>query len=143
MSAFRLTPPPVPEQELHETVAALCQRLVAPPAQWAFYPAGGVQLSPAQAAKLSRMGLRRGWPDFIFVHSGKLYGIELKRRGGRLSKTRIVRTKRGAPRILDGQEDTFPLLEAAGMTIAVCHSAEEVLAQLQEWQIPLRGRIAA
>jgi hypothetical protein len=140
---FRLTAPVIPEQELHETVAALCHIMVAPPAQWAFYPAGGVQLSPAQAAKLARMGLRRGWPDFLFIHLGQVFAIELKRLGGRLSRTRIVRTKRGSPRVLEGQEDTFPALEAAGMTIVVCHTADEVLATLAQWKIPLRGRIMA
>jgi hypothetical protein len=140
---FRLTPPELPEQELHENVAALCRHLVAPPAAWAFYPAGGVQLAPFQAAKLARMGLQRGWPDFLFLHDTRIFGIELKAAKGRLSKTRIVRTRSGAPRILDGQEDVFPRLEAAGMTIAVAHSVEEVLAQLEAWAIPLRGRIVA
>jgi hypothetical protein len=140
---FRLTAPVVPEQELHEQIAALCHIMVAPPAQWAFYPAGGVQLAPHQAAKLVRMGLRRGWPDFLFLHAGQVFAIELKRVGAKLSRTRIVRTRRGSPRVLEGQEDTFPALEAAGMTIAVCRSADEVLATLEQWQIPLRGRVAA
>jgi hypothetical protein len=139
---FRLTPPPEYEQTLHETVAAVCGKLVAPPAQWAFYPAGGVQLAPFQAAKLTRMGLQRGWPDFIFISDAKIFGLELKVGHGRLSKTRIVRTRRGAPRILEGQEDVFPRLEAAGMTIAVARTLEEVLAQLAAWRIPLRGRAA-
>jgi hypothetical protein len=140
---FKLTPPVIPEQELHEIVAALLQRLIAPPAEWAFYPAGAIPLSAAQQAKLSRMGLRRGWPDFLILHEW-LYGIELKRRGGTLSRTRLVRTKRGSPRILDGQADVFPRLIAAGMRdIAVCHSIGEVVAAFERWRIPLRGRIAA
>ena len=144
---FRLTPPAPGEQELHEAVAGLCRHLVAPPAAWAFYPAGGVQLAPFQAAKLARMGLQRGWPDFIFLapdsNGARIFGIELKGRQGRLSRTRVVRTKSGAPRILDGQEDVFPRLEAAGMTIAVARSADEVLAQLAAWGVPLRGRVGA
>jgi hypothetical protein len=67
----------------------------------------------------------------------------LKRHGGSLSKTRIVRTKRGSPRVLEGQEDVFPqLIEAGVRRIAVCHSPEEMLAALERWGIPLRGRIA-
>jgi hypothetical protein len=75
-----------PEQALHEAVAAMCHRLVAAPAQWAFYPAGAIQLTAAQSARLVRMGLKRGWPDLLILH-GKLYGIELKREGGQLSRT--------------------------------------------------------
>jgi hypothetical protein len=139
---FRLTAPEPPEQELHENVAALCRHLVAPPAAWAFYPAGGVQLAPFQAAKLARMGLQRGWPDFLFLHDARIFGMELKIKGGALSKTKIVRTKRGSPRFLIGQVERFAELEAAGMTIAVAHSLDEVLAQLEHWRIPLRGRAA-
>jgi hypothetical protein len=140
---FRLSPPVIPEQELHETVAALCERLIAPPAQWALYPAGAIQLTGHQVAKLARMGLQRGWPDFLILHKW-LYGLELKRLGGQLSRTRLGRTRRGTPRILDGQVDVFPRLIAAGMRdIAICHSAEEALAALERWGVPLRGKIAA
>jgi hypothetical protein len=138
---FRLTEPVQPEQELHETVADMCDRLIAPPAFWFFYPAGAVQLTRAQVAKLARMGLKRGLPDIFILHQ-KFYGIELKRRGGRLSRTSIGRTARGSPVIRAGQVDVFPLLEAAGMQrIAVCHSVDEVAAQLDRWGIPLRGRL--
>lgn len=140
---FRLSPPVIPEQQLHEAVAAMCHRLIAPPAQWTAYPAGAVQLAPAEAAKFVRMGLRRGWPDLLVLHD-RLYGMELKRLGGQLSRTRIVRTRRGSPRILLGQTDVFPLLLAAGMAdIVVCHSVDEAVAALELWGIPLRGRLAA
>jgi hypothetical protein len=95
-------------------------------------------LSPQQAARHIEIGLKRGLPDIFVIHGG-LYGIELKRPGGKLSKTRIGRTKRGSPRMLAGQVEVFGLLLAAGMRdIAVCHSVEEMLATLQRWQIPLR-----
>jgi hypothetical protein len=139
---FRLRPPVIPEQETHETCAKVFDRLIAPPATWAFYPAGAVQLPPAHAAKLSRMGLKRGWPDFIVLH-GEIYGIELKRHGARLSKTREVRTPSGAPRILIGQVERFPELLAAGMRdIAVCYSVDDAVAALERWNIPLRATLA-
>jgi hypothetical protein len=137
---FRLEMPAPLEQELHENVAKALGWLIAPPAVWSFYPAGGVQLPPAHAAKLARMGLQRGWPDFLVLHD-RLYGIELKRRGGRLSKTRIGRTRSGAPRILIGQDERFPELLAAGMKdIAICYSVDQVVEALERWRIPLRGR---
>jgi len=140
--SFRLTAPVPSETELHETVAAALDYLLCPPAFWFHYPAGSIQLSAAQAAKLTRLGLKRGMPDIFIIHK-HLYGIELKVPNGRLSRTRIVRTRRGSPRILLGQEQTFPLLEAAGMQpIVICSSIDEVLAQLEAWAIPLRGRVA-
>jgi hypothetical protein len=90
-------------------------------------------------ARYSELGLKRGWPD-IMVSYHAFWGIEIKRVGGRLSKTRIGRTRRGSPKILDGQEHTFPQLIASGgfAAIAIVHSVEEMLDQLAEWHIPLR-----
>jgi len=140
---FKLTPPVVPEQELHETVASAFHLLIAPPAQWAMYPAGAIQLTQAQATKLVRMGLKRSWPDFLVLHDW-LYGIELKRRGAKLSKSYWGRTKRGSPIYRIGQEDNFPALIAAGMRdIAVCYSVQEAVDALKRWRILLRGRVAA
>ncbi len=134
---FRLRAPIVPENDLHASVAEALDRLLLPPAVWTTFPAGSVPLPPQFAAKLSRLGLKRGWPDVLICHHG-IFGIELKRVGGRLSTTRIVRTRRGAPRILDGQADVFPRLIEAGMRIAVCHSIAEVMAALTLWNVPTR-----
>lgn len=89
------------------------------------------------------MGLKRSWPDIlVFFH--KVYGIELKRHGGKLSKRRLIHTRRGATRELPGQEDVFPLLLGSGAfaDIRVARSLNEVMAHLLDWQIPLRGRIS-
>jgi hypothetical protein len=136
---FRLTAPEPIERDIHEACAQALERLLAPPAVWFTYPAGASQLSPQQMARHSRIGLKRGLPDLWILHHG-VYCIELKRRGGRLSKTRVVRTRRGSPRILDGQSDVFPQLLASGgvADIAICHSVDEMLAQLARWHIPLR-----
>jgi len=141
---FRLTAPVPLERDIHEACARALDHLLAPPAVWFSYPAGASELSPQQHARHSRIGLKRGLPD-IFVLYGRVYCIELKRPGGRLSKTRLGRTARGAPRELLGQEDMFPRLiaTAAVAEIAIAHSVEEVLAHLQRWGVPLRGRIAA
>lgn len=138
--AFKLTPEVIPEQDIHEACAEALDRLLLPPAFWFCYPAGAVQLSRQQAARNSRMGLKRGLPDLWFLYRG-VRCIELKRRGGSLSTTRIVRTKRGSPRVLLGQEDVFPLLVRSGgvQDIAIAHSVEEMLSVLERWEIPLRS----
>jgi len=38
---------------------------VLPPAFWFTYPAGAVQLSPAETARLTRIGVKRGLPDML------------------------------------------------------------------------------
>jgi len=134
---FRLQAPVAPEQDLHESVADALDKLLMPPAMWTCFPAGSVPLPPQFAAKLARMGLKRGWPDVLVLHR-RLIGIELKRRGGRLSRTRVVRTRRGGLRELAGQEEVFPRLQEAGMVIGVCHSLGEVLTFLAACGVPLR-----
>jgi hypothetical protein len=139
---FRLEAPEPSELDLHASCALALDKLLAPPAMWCCYPAGHVQLQPHEAARLSRVGLKRAWPDLL-VFFNHVYGVELKREGGRLSKTRIVRTRRGAPRELVGQEDVFPLLLKTGAfaDIRIARSLGELFAHLTDWQIPLRGRV--
>jgi len=142
---FWLTAPSDPyEVDIHEQCARVLDRLLAPPAMWFTYPAGAAELSASQMARYSRIGLKRGLPDIWLLHQG-LFLVELKRRGGRLSQTRIARTRRGSPRVLIGQAEVFPQLLATGAVkeIAICHSVDEMLAQIERWHIPLRGRIAA
>ena len=135
---FRLTAPVAPEDDLHEAVAQMLDLLLLPPAQWTTFPAGHVELTGRAAAKLAKLGLKRNWPDVLVLH-GSLYGIELKRPGGRLSITRTVRTRRGRLRVVEGQREVFPRLEAAAMRIATCESVDQVLKLLRGWGIPLRG----
>lgn len=127
------------EREVHERIVDLLNAVLLPPAVWAPYPAGVVQLSAQQQAAMSRFGLKRGMPDLMIWHN-YTYGIELKRHGGRLSKARIVRTARGSPRVLEGQEEMFPRLLATGAwgDIAICHDTDEVLGCLAAWNIPHR-----
>jgi hypothetical protein len=135
---FRLTALEPLEQDIHEACAQALDALLLPPAIWFAMPVGHVKLSAAETARLSRIGLKRGLPDLFFLFEGLVFALELKRKGGRLSKTRIGRTRRGAPRVYEGQEDVFPKLRAAGAAVAVAHSVDEMLAQIRRWGIPLR-----
>lgn len=140
---FKLTAPAPMEREVHEACARALDLLLLPPAVWFTYPAGAMKFTAAQAARHSRIGLKRGLPDIWVLHDG-VYCIELKRVGGQLSKTRIGRTRGGAPREMAGQTEVFPKLLAAGVKdIAICHSVDEVLGQLARWNVPLRGRVSA
>jgi hypothetical protein len=140
---FKLTMPEPLERDIHEAVASALDTLLLPPAIWFCYPAGLVELSPQQMARYTKAGLKAGMPD-IFVFYRGVYLVELKRWGGRLSKTRMVKTKHGW-RELVGQEERFRQLLASGAVIdgAICYSVAGVVETLERWQIPLRGRIAA
>lgn len=135
---FRLVPAPIPESELHVAVALALATLVKPPAMWTSLSPGQLKLTGEQSAKLARNGVKSAWPDIIVINDGRIYGIALKRIGGKLTKTRTVRAHNGSLRIIPGQTDEFPKLEQAGMTIATCCSVAGVLATLRSWGVPLR-----
>lgn len=126
-----------PEHTFHVSIAELLDRVLLPPAMWTTFPAGHIKLPIQAAAKLARLGLKRSWPDILVLH-GVLHGIELKAAGGALSRTRIVKSKAGAIRVVEGQTVVFPRLRAAGMKIAVCETIDDVLASLWVWGVPMR-----
>jgi len=134
---FRLTAPRVAEKDLHAATARLLRTVLRPPAMFACYPAGLLELDEREGERLARMGLAQGFPDFL-VFCGGHYGIELKAKGGRLSRTMTYRTASGALRTRLGQAEVFPRLRDAGMRIAVCSSLSDVLAALSGWGIPTR-----
>jgi hypothetical protein len=135
---FKLTPPEPDEDALHASVKAVLDLLLLPPAQWTTFPAGGL-LSPQAASRLWRLGLKPGWPDILIVHNSALFGVELKTRTGRLSKSRTVRTRSGRARHVTGQVEMLADLQRAGVRTAVCRSVDDVLAQLKSWNIPTRA----
>lgn len=137
---LKLTAPEPSERDIHVACADLLNMCLAPPAVWAPYPAGVTALTPQQHAQYSRIGIQRGFPDLMIFYK-KVFGIELKARRGRLSKTRVARTRRGGPRMLIGQEEMFDLLLASGAwaAIEVARSVDEVCLLLDIWKIPKRG----
>ena len=143
---FTLTAPTVPEDDLHASVADLFRRILQPTvAPWTCFPAGHLPMDARWAVKLHRMGLQPGWPDFLILWNGHLHGIELKRAGAKLSKDRLVRSRKGSLRFVEGQATVFPRLIRAGMSIATCESIDGVMNALNTWGIPHRGvaRVAA
>ena len=83
------------------------------------HPATGEIRDAVTAAKLKRMGVRAGLPDFLLVIGGRLHGLELKRqRGGRVS--------------LD-QRAMHDELVTAGAIVAVARGLDDALAILEQW----------
>jgi hypothetical protein len=138
-SGFELDEYVAPEVALQASGAAAFDRLLRPPAQWTAFPAGHLLLDGAQAARLTRIGLKRSWPDHLVLYDGILIGIEWKRPGEEaLSISRVVRTRGGKQRWVAGQREVFPLLKAAGMKGPyVCTSVEAALKILAAYDVPM------
>jgi hypothetical protein len=86
-------------------------------------PNGGYRLR-SEAAILKGSGVLAGLPDIIALKAGRMYALELKREGGKISAE---------------QQDTMEMLTAAGATCAVAYGIDAAIIQLEDWQL-LRGR---
>ena len=78
-------PPPAKEFELHCVFADTLKVSMMPGWRYTHLPFGEKR-DPPTAARLKRMGVTPGWPDFIFVGPYRaVFWLELKRKGGTLS----------------------------------------------------------
>jgi hypothetical protein len=108
-----------PEQHIHLVVADHLRWRAAAGVFWMHYPSGGYR-TPIEAKILQALGAKPGVPDVLAVREGRLYGLELKAEGGRLSPVQI---------------DCHDALRAAGAEVAVAIGVDEALAQLREWRL--------
>ena len=117
-------PPSAEELALHCAIADVLKRWCLPDWRYTHLPLGEDR-SPATAAKLKRMGVTPGWPDFGFFHiSGACCWIELKRRGGVAS---------------EAQQELAFFLMRAGHGYLLTHSFDDALNALRDWGIVPSG----
>jgi hypothetical protein len=114
-----------PEAQLQRAVIQHLTARPAPNLWWCHVPNGGFR-RPVEAAILAGLGLRKGAPDLLFIHKGKVYGLELKRAGGR-------------PR--EDQLACLAAMEAAGAFTAIAEGLDRALACLEAWGL-LRGHVS-
>lgn len=118
LRARRECVPASKELSLHITVATLLKDHCLPDWEWAHYPAGEPR-DIRTAAKLKAMGMRKGWPDFIFITPfGSLMFLELKRMGGALSRD---------------QSEFRTRCIARGNPYVVARTLDQVLRTFDEW----------
>jgi hypothetical protein len=115
------------EFRLSCVVADHLARALPPRAAWSHFPAGEAR-SEITGARLKRMGLARGWPDYLIVLDGKLLGIELKAPGGKVG---------------DVQREVGDKFVANGFAWTIARSLADVESFLIANDVPLRARIAA
>ena len=107
------------ELALHLAVAALLRASAHPDWQWTHIGHGEAR-DARTAAKLKRMGLRPGWPDFALISpAGVFHALELKRPGGKLSES----------------QEAFRLwCVRTGTAYAVCQDMGQVLVAFETWR---------
>src|SRR5262245_56869164 len=86
---------------------------------WFHVPSGGWR-SPVEAMVFKSLGVTAGVPDLLIVHDGRLYGLELKAEGGRLS---------------EAQRTTIEAMRRGGAIVAVAQGIDQALAQLEAWKL--------
>lgn len=96
---------------LHLTIRAT------PGIVWWHTPNGGLR-NVGEARRLKTLGVKAGVPDLLAVREGRLFAVELKAPGGRVS---------------DAQREMLAALEAAGVATAVAYGLDEALATLESW----------
>lgn len=85
---------------------------------WSHWPAGEAR-SEVTGARLKRMGVKRGWPDFILnLPGGRVGYIELKTPSGRLSPE---------------QQAFRDAVAINGARWSLCRSLDDVKATLSTW----------
>lgn len=121
------------EFDIHVSVADLLRRFARKDWVWTHFPAGEKR-SEETGARLKRMGLQPGWPDFILIDvRGRLHLLELKSEKG------LVQT---------AQQWFQACMQARGVEYAMARSFEDAIAILARWgvvpvTVPGRGKAAA
>lgn len=120
------TKPKIGEDHFTNQVAEFLEYAL--PRAWRFthFPAGGFRFQKT-AGKLKWMGVQSGWPDMLIVGDGRIFFIELKVGGGKLS-----------PDQLEFQD----WCTEYGFPHAVCWEIEAVEAVLRRWGIPIQATLA-
>lgn len=100
-------------------VALLLERFCRPGWRYTHLPFGELR-AKATAAKLQKMGVTPGWPDYMFVGPGRVCFLELKRFRGKRS---------------NAQDEKVGYLLAAGCGYGMTSSFDDVVSMLQAWGV--------
>jgi hypothetical protein len=111
------------EEAIQRAVVSHYRRRAAPNTFMFSVPNGGFR-RPVDAAILKATGTTPGVPDTIWIRNGRIYAMELKAEGGRVSAAQLA---------------TMAQMRAAGATVAVGVGLDAAIAVLEDFGL-LRGR---
>ena len=111
-----------PEQAIQRAVVQHLRIRAVPGLVWFHVPNGGAR-KPVEAAILKSMGVRPGVSDFILVHDGKFFALELKAEGGRATEAQMA---------------FLSEIDRAGAFTAMPTGLDAALATLESWGL-LKG----
>jgi hypothetical protein len=93
---------------------------------WSHFPAGEAR-TEVTGARLKRMGLQRGWPDYLLFHDSGTLAIELKAGAGKPTEEQVAFCNR---------------LHELGGVYRICRSLADVDVALSDVGIQAKGRAA-
>ena len=108
--------PPAKEFALHCMFHDTIKNAMMPRWRYTHLPFGEKR-DPITAGRLKRMGVTPGWPDFMFVGPGRVFWLELKRKGGALS---------------DAQRDVMAHLMECGFGYLCTNDLQDAVATLKD-----------
>jgi hypothetical protein len=88
------------------------------PGIFAFHCPNGGARRPIEAAILQGFGVVAGVPDVIVIHKVRVYGLELKREGGRATEKQMA---------------AMSAMNAAGAYCCIADGLDRALACLEAW----------
>jgi hypothetical protein len=107
------------EAEIHRSVVQHLRQRAVPSLFWFHCPSGAhFGGYGRQGAIMKGLGWLAGIPDLLLLKAGKLRGLELKRKGGRLSADQIA---------------THAAMREAGAEVCTVFGIDEALDRLAEW----------
>jgi hypothetical protein len=112
------------EQAYHRTVLRHLKARGVPGLFWFHCPSGALFGGKRQGAIMKSLGWFAGLPDLFLIRDGRLFCLELKAEGGRVS---------------DAQLEVLDKLRRAGAIVAVCTGIDEALRKLENLGL-LKGR---
>jgi hypothetical protein len=123
LALFRTAPrrqPPPKEFAKCCVIADVCRRFARPGWEWTHLPFGELR-TPATAARLQRMGVNGGWPDYLFLSPAAV--------------CHWVEVKRSADTRSDDQRRLGELFERNDVPYLVASDVGLILRTLQAWGV--------
>jgi hypothetical protein len=110
---------PVSEFSIHCMIADALDRFADKEWVWTHFPAGEAR-SAVTGARLKRMGLKPGWPDFQFIDiNGRIFFLELK----------------GDSYLSEDQQRFFHAMRERKVECRVARSFDDAIAVLGRWGV--------